>query len=111
MPTLNEERKKNVLEYWVNNPNQTYEQICKATGIARKTFLDLRRNEDFMKQYKELCQQRFKELEAKAIEKLVGQLDDNQWNAIKYVLDNQGYSAAQKVDLNTNTIKVTITDD
>lgn len=111
MPVVNEARKENLLQYWVNNPELSFDQITKDCHIAKKTFDSYRKNEDFMKRYRELCQQRFKELEAKAIEKLQKAVERGDWNAVKYVLDGQGYQAAQKIDMNTNTINVNILED
>ena len=111
MPTVNVERQNALLEYWVNNPNKTYIEICKDCKVAKETFARWRKSEEFMERYKALCQQRFKELEAQAVEKLANAVDKGEWNAVKYVLDGQGYSATQKLDVSTNTIKVTITDD
>ncbi len=111
MPTVNRQRQENVLQFWVNHPEMTYADICLECNIARKTFDTWRKDENFMQQYRTLCQQRFKELEAKAVEKLQKAVEKGDWNAVKYVLDGQGYSAAQKLDISTNTINVTITED
>ena len=111
MPTVNRQRQENVLQFWVNHPEMTYADICSECNIARKTFDNWRKDENFMQQYRTLCQQRFKELEAKAVEKLQKAVEKGDWNAVKYVLDGQGYSATQKLDVSTNTINVTITED
>ncbi len=111
MPTVNKERQENILQYWVNHPELSYDQITKDCKVAKKTFDNYRKDEDFMKRYRELCQQRFKELEAKAVEKLQRAVERGDWNAVKYVLDGQGYSATQKIDVATNTITVNIVEE
>ena len=111
MAALNEARKEEVLQYWVNNPTLPYEQIYKNCNIGKKTFWMLRKDQAFMDRYHQLCQQRFAGLEAKAVAKLEEQVDEGNFSAVKYVLDGQGYAAAQKIDLETNVIKVSLTDD
>ena len=111
MPTVNKARQENLLQFWVNHPEMTFADICIQCNVAKKTFDTYRKDDEFMKRYRELCQQRFKELEAQAVEKLAQAVAKGDWNAVKYVLDGQGYSATQKLDIATNTIKVNITDD
>ena len=104
MPQYSEERKEEIFRYWVNNPLLTYEQIAKDCKVASKTFYLWRRDEQFMERYHQLCEERFKTLEAQAIEKLSDQVREGNWNAVRYVLDNRGFGAAQKIDVNTPTV-------
>lgn len=109
--TSMEERKQKALEAWVNNPTKGYEEIAKIAGIGDKTFWRYRQDEEFMNRYREMCQERFKSLEAKAVSLLDEQLDYKNWNAIKYVLDGLGYKPTDKVEqVSETTIKVSIED-
>ena len=109
--TSSEAKREAVLQYWVNNPTATYTQIQKECKVSETAFYRWRKEKEFMDRYHQLCQERFAGLEAKAVAKLEEQVDDGNFSAIKYVLDGQGYAASQKLDINSNTIKVTITDD
>ena len=107
-----EERKQSCLKAWIDNPLATYEEIANIAGVADKTFYRYRQDEEFMRQYRELCQQRFKELEGKAVELLDEQLNCRNWNAIKFTLENLGYKPTEKVEqVNETTIKVSVDDD
>ena len=109
---INKERKRQILKYWVFNPHLTYEQICKDMKISGKTFYTWRQQPQFMDQYHKLCQGRFKTLQAIAVQKLGEQVIEGNFSAVKYVLDNQGYNATQKIETNSPTvINVTIEGD
>ena len=105
---INRERKKDILKYWVFNPQLSYEQICKDMKISSKTFYLWRQDEKFMEQYLKLCQKRFSCLQALAVQKLGEQVQEGNFSAVKYVLDNQGYNATQKIETNTPTV-ITVT--
>lgn len=106
-----EERKQKALEAWVNNPTKTFEEIAEIAGVSDKTFWRYRQDEAFMERYREMCQARFKSMEAKAIDLLNEQLDYKNWNAIKYVLDGLGYKPTDKVEqVSETTIKVSLED-
>lgn len=46
--------------------------------------------------YKELCQQKYKELESVAMNKLGEMAASGNWNAVKYILDGVGYKPEDK---------------
>lgn len=46
--------------------------------------------------YKELCQQKYKELESVAMNKLGEMAAAGNWNAVKYILDGVGYKPEDK---------------
>lgn len=104
MSKYNDERKIQIMRYWVDNPSLTYEQIAKDMKVSSKTFYLWRRDKWFMEKYHELCKERFKTLQALAVEKLGEQVKGGSFNAVKYVLDSQGYNATQKIETNTPTI-------
>ena len=103
-----EERKQRTLEAWVNNPTLTFEEIAKLAGVSDKTFWRYRQDENYMKQYQKMCQARFRRLEAKAIQKLEEQLDEGNFQAVKYTLDSLGYKPTDKVEANVDA-PITIT--
>lgn len=104
------QRKKKCLEIWVNNPLLSYEEIAEMSGITTMTFWRYRQDDEFMEEYKKLCQQRFKAMEAKAVELMKEQMDKGNWQAIKYCLDANGYKPEEKVKatVEATTINLTI---
>ncbi len=101
---INKERRSDIIKYWVFNPDLSYEQICKDMKISSKTFYLWRQDPQFMEQYHKTCQGRFKALQALAVQKLGEQVRDGSFSAVKYVLDNQGYNATQKIETNSPTV-------
>lgn len=107
-----DERKRFALQVWVDNPLLSFEEIAKKAGIGDKTFYRYRQDEEFMAEYKRMCQERFKSLEAKAVNLLDEQLNNKNWNAIKYTLDSLGYKPTDKVEqVSETTIIVSVEDD
>lgn len=104
MARLTKEKKRQVLEYWVNNPTLTYADICRDMEIGDKTFYSWRHQDQFMEEYHKLCSKRFKSLQAIAVQKLGEKVFTGEFQAVKYVLDNQGYNATQKVEANVPTV-------
>lgn len=93
-----EDRKRKVLETWLDNPLLDYNEIAEKAGIPTRTFYDYRHNEAFMAEYRKRCRERFSGLEAKAIEVLDNKLNEEDWRACQYVLDSLDYGARQKID-------------
>lgn len=96
MATINPTKAKNLMETWVNNPNMSYQEICDECKVGYSTFARWRTDPVFMEEYHKKCDARFSELEAKAVAKVSDLVDDGNWNAIKYVLDNKGYKPEEK---------------
>lgn len=96
------ERMQKVLEAMVNNPNLSNEEICDLVGIGTSTFYRYKQDPDFMAQYHEMCQARFKSLEAKALQQLDKALDRGDFRAVKYALDSLGYKPTEKIEADVN---------
>lgn len=90
------ERYRKVATIWVENPYLTYGEICKIARISDYTFYNYRHDERFMAIYKELCQQKYREIEYIAVNKLQEMAAQGNWNAVKYVLDGVGYKPEDK---------------
>lgn len=90
------ERYRKVATVWVENPYLTFGEISKLCKISENTFYNYRQDDTFMAIYKELCQQKYKELESVAMNKLSELVDSGNWNAVRYVLDGVGYKPEDK---------------
>lgn len=99
-----EEDKKRVIQFMVDNPTLTNQQVFERCGVCKSTFYHWKREPWFQEMYHQLCQARFKELESLAVKRLGEQVDTGVFSAIKYVLDGRGYNATQKVDVNVPTV-------
>lgn len=90
------ERYRKVATVWVENPYLKYGEIAKLARIGDSTFYDYRQDETFMAIYRELCQQKYKETESIAVNKLKEMAEAGNWNAVKYILDGVGYKPEDK---------------
>lgn len=93
------DRYRKVATIWVENPYLKYGEIAKLARIGDSTFYDYRHDDRFMAIYKELCQQKYKELESVAMKKLGEMAKEGNWNAVKYILDGVGYKPEDKTKL------------
>lgn len=99
----NKERQQAVLDFWIANPFATYSDICKATGVSDSAFARWRKDEEFMSEYHKRTESRFCEMELRAMAQLEKLVSKGEWQAVKYVLDGNGYNATQKLDVDANT--------
>lgn len=106
-----EARMLRTLEVWLNNPLMRLDDVAETAGVGKKTFYRYRQNPLFMEEYRKRQRERFAALEGKAIELLDQELDNKNWNAIKYTLDGLGYKPTDKVEITETTIKVDIDED
>lgn len=104
-----DDRMKRTLEVWLANPLGKFEDIAAAAGVSDKTFWRYRQDPDFMAEYHKQQQKRFSSLEGKAIALLENEMDNGNWNAIKYTLDGVGYKPTDKIEASTqNTFTIHI---
>lgn len=105
------DRMKMAMEVWLANPLDTFGEIAAKAGIGQKTFYRYRKDADFMEQYHKAQQERFAAMEGKAVALLDEEMNNRNWNAIKYVLDGNGYKPTDKVEVQQTTFTVGIEDD
>lgn len=103
-----EQNMAHVLEIWLANPLLSFREIAEKAGTSERTFARYRANEAFMSEYDTRCRERFRALQAKAMETMEIMIEDKNWNATKYALDGNDYGGKQKLEINTTTIKVSI---
>lgn len=103
-----EARMERTLETWLSMPLASFEEIAAASGVSDKTFYRYRQDASFMAEYSRRQKQRFAALEGKAIALLEEQMENRNWNAIKYTLDGTGYKPTDKVEVQQTTISVSI---
>lgn len=103
-----EARMERTLETWLSMPLASFEEIAAASGVSDKTFWRYRQDASFMAEYSRRQKQRFAALEGKAIALLEEQMENRNWNAIKYTLDGTGYKPTDKVEVQQTTISVSI---
>lgn len=102
------------LEMVRQNPNMGMQEISLTLGLSKSTVWDWQRfnREGFGDRYRETLREAFNDLEAPAICALKDLIEDRNFQAVRYVLDNRGYKAADRVEQVTdNTVTITIQGD
>lgn len=103
--------KERCLEAWLANPLADFQTIAKAAQVCDMTFYRYRQDASFMAEYHKRQRERFAGLEGKAIALLENEMDNGNWNAIKYTLDGNGYKPTDKVEVQQTTITVGFEDE
>ena len=99
------------LEMVRENPNISLQKISVTLGLNKGVVWDWQKynREGFGDRYRETLKEAFNDLEAPAIGALKDLLDERNFQAVKYVLDNRGYKAADKVEqVSDTTISINI---
>lgn len=90
----------------------SFVEIAEKAGVHPDTFYRYRQDERFMDEYTKRCRERFRALQAKALESMEILMEEGHFQASKYVLDGNDYGAKQKVEVSTPTkIKISINDE
>ena len=111
--SLTASRVNTALEMVRQNPSITYQQIADALGIGRTAIRNWVRNDtcNWNERYKQTLKEAFNALEGPAIQAMSNLIEQNNFQAAKYILDNKNYGATQKISADVNgdiTLDVTI---
>lgn len=102
-------KQKALAELMVLKPELTNVEYAKEIGIDPKTLYKWKKTDEFQDYLHQCCQDKFKDLEKLAIEKLKENMAKGNQKAIEYALDYIGYKATTKVEADLNTdINITI---
>lgn len=102
------QRMKKCAELLAFHPEMTYDEVAAELGVVRTTVYYYRQRPEFKEYFSKLCNERFKSLEALAIQKLKENMENNNQKAIEYLLNGLGYKPADKLEVTDTTIKVEI---
>ena len=102
-------KQKALAELMILKPELTNVEYAKEVVIDPKTLYKWKKKDEFQAYISELCQDKFKDLEKLAIDKLRDNISKGNQKAIEYTLDYLGYKATQKVEAElTNDININI---
>lgn len=104
------ERMEQTLDIWLANPTASNREIAALAGISESTFARYRQDKAFMENYDKRCREWFDSLQALAINTMREATAQGNIQAAKYLLDNK-YAPSQHIDINTNDIKITISNE
>lgn len=109
--TLTNENQERVLATWLANPRLTYAEIAEKAGVGDRTFYQYRQDPAFIAEYEARCREWFDNLKSAAIDVVEEAIFDGDVKTAQWLLENVGYKAANKVEVDTpNTVKISITE-
>lgn len=101
-------KQREVIEYMAEHLGANYTAVCEATGVHRNTFLKWRKQTQFQDALDYELHRIFKEGASTALKTMMDLAKDGDRQAAQYILDNVGFKQADKVELTTSDIKITI---
>lgn len=102
-----------VLDIVRQNPKASFAELSCAVGLTRDRVWTWHRNnlDGFRDRYKETLKEAFEGLEGSAIQSLGELVEEKNFSAVKFVLENQGYKPVEKVEQKTETTIVVSIDE
>lgn len=98
-------------ELMIAHPNWTYQQIADEIGIKEVTIRKWKHHELFNEYLEKRLAEEWRDYRKSAQKKMKELADNGDYRAVAYILDSNGYSAPQQIEVNTNTITVSLIDD
>lgn len=96
-------------EISVSEPDLSGMKIAERVGVDVNTYYKWKKNPEFQDYVHELCQIRFKNIEAIAIKKLKENVNKGNQKSIEYVLNYMGFKPEEKIDITSGDICINIT--
>lgn len=100
-----------VLGYIEEHPGLSLNKVSEAVGVPRSTINHWITNNahDWNARYREALRRSFERLELPAIKALNELVNEKNFQAVKYVLDNRDYGATQKISADVKSdVNITI---
>ena len=80
-------------------PYMTLNMVCQEVGVSRDTLHRWRNdNEEFKAELKKSIRQRWEAAESMAVNTMINLASEGNIQAVKYMLDNLGYKAPDKIE-------------
>lgn len=104
-------KQKLAAEIAASEPLTSGAEIARRVEVDVNTFYRWKKNPEWNDYLHELCQERFKDIEKIAVEKLKENVAKGNQKSIEYVLNYMGYQPEQKIDIRSGDISINITGD
>lgn len=91
-------RQLKLIEAILANSGASNTELGEIIGVSRNTISLWKRNEEFQEALKVRLQEVWKESEAIAVNTMQNLAKEGNFHAAKYILDNLGYAAVQKIE-------------
>lgn len=92
-------KEKMLAELMCAEPSLMFKDYAEIIGVCEKTVYTYRQKPEFQEYLKKLCEKRFADMERLALSKLKEEVENNNFKAIQYVLDGNGYKAKEEHEM------------
>lgn len=101
-------RQLQLVDAMIANPMMPDTELAKLLGINNKTVGVWRKLPEFQEEMSKRLQEKWKNAENLAVEKMIGLAAEGDFKANKYILDSLGYAPAQRIEADVNSTNVVI---
>ena len=96
-------RQLQLIEELMANPMITDVECGKRIGVNRNTIREWKKSEEFQEELRARIRAKWEDSERLAVETMQNLASEGNFQATKYILDNLGYAATQKIEANLST--------
>ena len=86
------------IELLVYSPYMTQQMTAKECGVHRETLRRWKEEPEFKEELQKAIKKRWEDAEAMAVNGMIALASEGNFQAIKYMLDNRGYKAPDKIE-------------
>ena len=104
-------RHLNAIEFIVANPNLSQTELSEKMGVSRISIINWMNSPLFKEALEERLKEVWKDSVKIAQKTMIDLAMNGNRQAAEYILSSNGYLAPQQIELNQNTIKVSIEDE
>jgi hypothetical protein len=100
------QRQQELLEYMLSNPMLPETVCAKNCGVPNSTYFNWKKKGEFPAELERRIKEQWKDSERAAVDVMLSLMREGRYDATKYVLDNLGYKAVDKIqaDVKTNFV-------
>ena len=92
----------------VQEPNLSGVKIAERLGVHYRTIHNYMNSPIFQEKLEEELKKEWKDARRIAQKRMIEKAENGNMRALEYILSSNGYQAPQQIEVNQNTIKVTI---
>lgn len=96
-------RQKVLLEYMLANPMLPETVCAHECGVPNSTYFDWKKKGEFTAELDRRIKEQWKDSERAAVDVMLSLMREGRYDATKYVLDNLGYKAVDKIQADVST--------
>ena len=102
---------KRGIEYLMAHPSATQQEIADFVGCSIATVRKWKYHPLYTEEFEKRLEEEWRDYRLSAQKKMKELADNGDYRAVAYILDSNGYSAPQQIEVNSNVITVSLLDE